>query len=193
MVTNLVFMKENKSAFELSKELGFSKTLFLDKDICLVKGKDKKKILKEIKEGKKEGLFVVVKPENEEILRFVLEKSPADMVFGQELINPSDSVHFRRGGLDQITCKIAAEKGKIIGFSFRDVLGGRASGTTNVVLVSGERSKLIGRMMFNSKLCRKYGVKVYLGNFSEDKWEMRGIYELKSWGNILGLANQLKF
>jgi RNase P/RNase MRP subunit p30 len=176
-------MEENKEVLSLSEELGFSKTLFLNKDICLVEGRDKKKVLKEIKEGKKKNLFVVVKPESEEVLRFVLEKTSADMVFGQELINHSDSVHFRRGGLDQIICKIAVEKNKTIGFSFRDIL---ESGGL-------ERSKLMGRIIFNAKLCRKYGVKVFLSNFSEDKWEMRGVYELKAWGNVFGLIKQLEF
>jgi RNase P/RNase MRP subunit p30 len=169
-------MKENKELLELSKELGFSKTLFLGKDFVLIKGKDKRKVLKEIKEGKRKGLMVIVRPESEEILRFVLEKTEADMVFGQELINPEDSVHFRRGGLDQITCKIAFNKNKMIGFSFRDILEAK------------DRSKLLGRMLLNVKLCKKYKVKMFLGNFSEDRWEMRGKHDLKAFERILRLA-----
>lgn len=183
MATNLVLMKENKEILSLSEELGFSRTLFLDKDFVLVEEKNGKEILKKIKEGKKKGLMVVVKVENEEVLRFVLEKTPADMVVGQELINLSDSVHFRRGGLDQIICKIAKEKGKVIGFSFREIL--RSEGR--------ERSKLIGRMMFNIKLCRKYNVKVFLGNFSRDRWEMRGKHDLKAWEKILRLEKPTEF
>ena len=179
MTTNLILMKENKEILELSEKLGFSKTLFLDKDFFLVEGKNRKQVAKEIRERKKRKLMVVVKPANEEILRFVLEKTEADMVFGQELVNPEDSMHFRRGGLDQVICKIAANRKKIVGFSFREILDSEGK----------ERSKLIGRMMFNVKLCKKYGVRVFLGNFSEDRWEMRGKHELKAFERILNLES----
>lgn len=178
LTTNLLLMKESKEISELSRKLGFDKCLFLDKDFVLAEGESRKEILKAINEGKKRNLLIIVKPRNEELLRFVLEKTEADMVFGQELINPEDSVHFRRGGLDQIICKIAAEKKKIIGFSFREMLQSEGE----------ERSKLLGRMMFNTRLCRRYGAKFFFGNFSESKWEMRGAHDLRAWGEILGAA-----
>lgn len=174
MSTNLVLMKENEELLELSKKLGFSKTLFLGKDLALVSGINKKKILNEIKEAKKKNLFVVVKAVTEEVLRFVLEKTTADLVFGQEMINPKDSVHFRRGGLDQILCKIARDKGKIIGFSFQDILN------------SNEKAKVMGRMMLNIKLCRKYKVKTFFGNLSENLFNLRSKKDLEAFWNVLG-------
>jgi len=53
MTTNLILMKENKEILELSEKLGFSKTLFLDKDFFLVEGKNRKQVAKEIRERKK--------------------------------------------------------------------------------------------------------------------------------------------
>ena len=94
--------------------------------------------------------------ESEELFRFALEKTTIDIVFGQELINPKDSLHFPRGGLDQITCKIAKEKEKTIAFSFSDILG------------SGNKGRLLGRIRFNLQLCRKYKVKMLFSNFSEN-------------------------
>ena len=41
------------------------------------------------------------------------------------------------------------------------------------------------------KLCKKYGVKVFLGNFSENKWEMRGKHELKAFGEVLGMQKSV--
>ena len=172
MTTNIVLMKESKEVLELSEKLGFSKTLFL-KDVVLVREKRKKEVLKKVNEGKKKGLLVIVEVASEDILRFVLERTSADIVLGQEMINPDDSVHFRRGGLDQIICKIAAKKGKAVGFSFREILE------------SKDRSKLLGRMMFNVKLCKKYGVKMVFSNFSEGIKEMRGKHELKAFERIL--------
>ena len=48
MITNLVLMKESEEVLELSRKLGFDKTLFLDQDFVLVVGEDKKKLLKEM-------------------------------------------------------------------------------------------------------------------------------------------------
>ena len=142
MTTNLVLMKENQEVVDL----GFDKTLFLEKDFILVTGDSKKEVLQKIKKGKQQGKLVVVRVGSEEMLRFVVEKTPADMVVGQELINPKDSVHYVRGGMDQVIFKICSEKGKIVGFSFADILK----------VTGKERSLLLSRMLFNIKLCKKY-------------------------------------
>ena len=42
MIVNLVLMKEDEDISILSKELGFSRTLFLEKDFQLITGKTKK-------------------------------------------------------------------------------------------------------------------------------------------------------
>lgn len=169
---NLLLMEENSKVKELSKNLGFSKTWFLGKDVILISGFNKKEVLKKIKENKNK--FIIVRVESEEMLRFVLEKTTAQMVFGQEMVNLKDSVHFLRGGLDQITCKIAASQGKIIGFSFVDILE------------SSFQGKVMGRMSFNLKLCKKYGVKTFFGNFSTSFYEMRSRKDLESFFRILG-------
>ena len=174
MFTNLVLVKENKEVLDLNKELGFSKCLFLNKDFVLIEEQTKKKLLKEINEAKKKELLVMIKPNTEEMLRFVLEKTKADIIFGQELVCPRDSVHFVRGGLDQITCKIARDKKKIIAFSFNEILN------------SKEKGKLLARMMFNIKLCKKYNVKMFFSNFSEKSSEMRSSHDLRSVWKVLG-------
>ena len=90
-----------------------------------------------------------------------------------ETINPKDSVHFLRGGLDQITCRIAKNKGKTIAFSFFEILNSR------------NRDKLIARMKFNIKLCKKYKVKTLFANFSTKKMELRSAKDLKSFWTFL--------
>jgi len=167
-----MLMKESNSAEELSKKLGFSETWFLEREFVLVEGMNKKEIVKKIEEGKKKGLKAVVRAASEEILRWVLEKTAADMVYGAELINKKDSVHFCRGGLDQVLCKIAAARGKIIGFSLQGLFDD-ASG------------KILGRMIFNMRLCEKYNVQTFIGNFSTEKREMRAAKELEAWEKVL--------
>ena len=172
MTTNLVLMKENQEVVDL----GFDKTLFLEKDFILVTGDSKKEVLQKIKKGKQQGKLVVVRVGSEEMLRFVVEKTPADMVVGQELINPKDSVHYVRGGMDQVIFKICSEKGKIVGFSFADILK----------VTGKERSLLLSRMLFNIKLCKKYKVKCFFGSFSASVWGMRKVHDLKAFWEVLG-------
>ena len=109
------------------------------------------------------------------MLRFVLEKSDVDIVYGMETIHPKDSMHFVRGGLDQVLCKIAAEKGKILAFSFSDILN------------SSSQGKLLARIMFNVKLCKKYKVPMMVCSFAASKEEMRSAKDLQALGRILGV------
>ncbi len=159
---NILLMKESKEIINLSKELGFNTVNF----VSLIKAETPKELLKMCK-GK--GLKVY-KPKTEKMLRFALEKAPIDIVLGVEDIHYKDSVHYLRGGLDQILCKIAVNKGKSIGISFSDVLK--------------DRSKL-GRIMFNLKICKKYGVKVVFNNFSLKKEEIRSAEDLQNFLKLL--------
>jgi len=182
MITeNFLLMNKSKVLEDLSKEYGFEKTLFLGEDFVLIKGGSKKEVLKKIKDtkktinGKKKKLLIIYEADSEEMLRFVLEKTPIDIVKGMEAINPKDSVHFLRGGIDQVTCKIAQEEGKVLAFSFCDILNAK-----------GEiRVRLLRRMMFNLKLCRKYKVKVLLTSFASSKEEMRPQKDLEAFLEIL--------
>ncbi len=170
---NYLLLKENEELNELSTKLGFSKTYFL-KDLELLNPKSKKELLKQTK-STKTTVFI---PQTEEMLRFALEKSSVDIIMGTEMINAKDSVHFVRGGLDQITCRIAKDKGKIIAFSFGDILR------------SKDRARLLARMMFNIKLCKKYGVKVIFSNFSLKKEEMRSAKDLRAFFNVLSTVKK---
>lgn len=180
MVDNYLLLRKSREAEELSKELGFDRTYFLDDDFILLEenegnGFSKKVLLRKISSAKKKGKQVLVRVSREDILRFVLEKTAADMVLGAEGIHPHDSVHFLRSGLDQVLCKIAHDRRKIIAFSF------------SVILQAGNRGKLLARMKANVKLCRKYNVKILLSNFSRDLAEMRSVRELRAWGKVLGV------
>jgi len=169
---NLVLITENKELLELSKKLGFTKTMFVEKDFVSIKAKSKKELIREISKAK--GKLTVYKASSEELLRFALEKTKINMVYGMETINPKDSVHFVRGGLDQITCRLAAEKDKIIGFSFSEILNAK------------NRDKIIARMKFNIKLCKKYKVKIFFSSFACSEKELRSAKDLFAFWKILG-------
>lgn len=168
---NFALMQKSKELEEFSVSLGFEKTLFLDADFVLVKSKQEM-----LKPNKKLTIYEAEseKKEAEELLRFALEKSKVNIVFGLEKIHPRDSVHFVRGGLDQILCKIAAERGKTIGFSFSEVLNAE------------EPRKILKRMAFNIGLCRKYGVKMLFSTFARNKNEFRSARDLEAFFRVLG-------
>ena len=73
-------------------------------------------------------------------------------------------------------CKLAKKNNIAIGFSF------------NEILKSKEKSKLIGRMMQNIKLCRKYKVKMVFASFAKNKFEMRAVKDLLSFCRVLGMT-----
>ena len=168
-------MKKSGEAEKLSKSLGFNKTFFVDEDFVILSNLSQKDLLKQASKAKQKKLKVVYKPESEEMLRFALEKAPIDVVFGAEKINLKDSLHFLRGGLDQVTCKIASEKEKNIGFSFRELMDAQNKG------------RLLGRMKLNASLCRKYRVKVVFLTLFEKTEEMRSAKDLQLFQRLLGI------
>ncbi len=168
---NYLLLNKSTELSDLSKKLGFSKTFFLGEEIIVVKGKNKKELLREIEKNK--GKIIIYKPHSEEMLRFSLEKTKVNIIYGFEDINPKDSLHYVRGGLDQVTCKIAAQNDKKIGFSFSEILN------------SKDRGRLMARMRLNLKLCKKYKVDVIFSNFSVSKMEMRSKKDLDVFRRVI--------
>lgn len=169
-----LFMTKSAEIEKLAAELGFTTVHFLGDDFVVVKGKTPKDLLKEVEEAKRKKLKAVYKAESEEMLRFALERSNVDMVYGIEHIHPKDSLHFVRGGLDQVLCAIAAEKEKTIAFSFSEILN------------SPEKGKLLARIMLNLKLCKRYKVQAIFCSFASSEMEMRSAKDLQALGRVLG-------
>ena len=170
---NVLLFPKTPDALTLSSELGFTQTLFAE-DVVIITGSNKKEILAKATSSKARGKKVIFIPSDEELLRYALERVPVDIILGVEQIHAKDSVHHVRGGLDQVLCTIAREQGKIIGFSFSSILN------------SENRVRLLARMRFNIELCKKYKVNIFFGNFSGDRWEIRGKKDLQAFGRVLG-------
>ena len=167
-------MKKSAEVEKLAVELGFTKVHFLDNDFVLLKGKTQKELSKEIDTARNKRLKTVFKADSEEMLRFALERSSVDIVYGMENINPKDSLHYVRGGLDQVLCKLAVEKRKILAFSFSELLN------------SSDKARLLARIMFNVKLCKKYKVIMMFCSFASSTEEMRSAKDLQALGRVLG-------
>ena len=173
---NYLFLEYSSELEQLSKTLGYSKTLFLGRDFILVKGSFKE-ILNSCHEAQRKKLLTIYIADNEEMLRSVVEKSPVDVVMGMEKLFGKDSFHYPKSGLNHILCRFATEKGKKFAFSFSDVLNAK------------ERGRMIHRIGFNFGLCQEYGVKVIWSNFSSIKEEMRSNSDLEAVRRVLEKVN----
>jgi len=100
--------------------------------------------------------------------RSLVENKTVDVLLSPEKGRTKDFMKFRNSGLNQILCKLANKNKVAIGFNFDD-------------LFDNNRVSLLGKMMQNVKLCRKYKVKMVI--FSKDRSEN----DLKSFGAVLGM------
>lgn len=109
--------------------------------------------------------------------RKIVETKNIDILISPEKIRVKDFMHSRDSGLNQVLCKLAKKNEIAIGFDF------------NLVLKAKNRAVIIGRMMQNVKLCRKYKVKMVLLSGAFNELEMRNPKDLISFGIVLGMTS----
>ncbi|MBC8500265.1 MAG: hypothetical protein ISS25_04665 [Nanoarchaeota archaeon] len=103
------------------------------------------------------------------------ENKNIDVIFGLEEQFKKDNYHYRNSGLNHVLCVLAKEKKIIIAFSFNSVLNAKDKGL------------ILGRMMQNVKLCKKYKVKTMIASFARKPSESRFWKDLISFGVVLGI------
>jgi len=130
---------------------------------------------KNISNAKKLAKIVIYKSIGND--RHTIEKTKPSIIFGLETIAARDSMHHRNSGLNHVLCKLANKNNIMIGFSFSDILN------TNGIT----RSQILGRIMQNIRLCRKYKVKTIVASFAENPYELRPYHDLKSVFICLGM------
>lgn len=135
----------------------------------LIKTDNVDELVKKINKAKSP---VIVIGGSDRINRAALENKNVDVLLGPEKGREKDFTHYRNSGLNQVLCKLAKKNNIAIGFDFNDVLNVR------------EKYKILGRMMQNVKLCRKYKVKMLIFDFKEE----RSKKELRSFGISLGMT-----
>ena len=168
---NYLLMKKSGEALELSRKLGFQHTLFLGDGFVLLDASTPKKLLDEIAQAKKQKKMVIFKPATEEILRFAAEKTAVDIVIGLEEIHARDSLHYVRGGLNEVLGPLLREKG--VAFS------------VTALLQNEHRVERLTRMRFNLKLCQKYKIPVIWSTFATELWEMRAVKDIEALRRVV--------
>ena len=175
---DIVLPENNEEAFlDMAERLGIEGVCFLydgPKDVSQFQKRKVKVFSATFQLSKRAELRLTRGPEG---LRDILEKTNMDIAFELEEGKDKDFMHQRNSGLNHILCAIARERGQAIAFSARSLLtsAGRA------------RSTILGRMMQNVRLCRKYKVGMCLASFARTPWQMRGEGELQALGMTIGM------
>ena len=196
MFTEIVIPKNNEAEFvDVAHKLGIKKLLFLydfdeyDKNKIQEKldSAENKKInlqigfivnQKNINKAAKHSKLLVAKSSDND--RLFIESKKIKLIYGFEETSKKDFLHQRASGLNHVICELASKNNIAIGFPYSSLLN-KNSTTTSLI---------IGRMMQNIALCKKYKVKTIIGCFSEKPFEMRAQHDITSLFAMLGIKSK---
>lgn len=142
-------------------------------DIKIVNGvlADSKK-LKKIKNKMEEGsVFVAAKSSDKDME--IMEGHLANLIFSFEENQRRDFIHQRASGLNHILCSLARKNNITIGFSFTSILNAK------------DRHEILGRIMQNLRICRRFKAKTVIASFAKNPYEMRSMHDLRSLFKVL--------
>lgn len=184
---DIVFPDRNESEFfDIARRLGITKLIFVypSKEAAsrAPKAPDglsvRTAVLAEPRKARllrEQGILTFVPCSEQD--RNVLEQGSADVLFGAESTQPKDYAHQRGSGLNHVMCALANKNKVAVGFSFANILSA----------IGSQRAQLLGRMMQNIVLCRKYKAQMVIGSFARDPWKMRSLHDLQSFFVELGM------
>jgi hypothetical protein len=178
-------------------------------DICIPSGNENDFIEMALKLGTKELVFLYDKKENvkkPEVIKGVkivhasilgkkpsfsgmvfasgekqnIENSAIDFLYGFELLEDRDSFHYRRSGANQVIGKMLKDKEKVMVFDMEKII------------VSKSQDVLIGRMMQNLVLAKKYKFDVVICSFASLPENMRAGKEYEALIRSLGFQEEAR-
>jgi RNase P/RNase MRP subunit p30 len=124
---------------------------------------------------RKKGLTIFVQASEND--KKILERGFASVLFGSELVQAKEYAHQRGSGLNQVLCSLANKNKATIGFGLSNILSAGIN----------QRAQLLGRIMQNIRLCKKYKVKTIIGSFAKSQWQMRSPHDLQAFFTMLGM------
>jgi RNase P/RNase MRP subunit p30 len=192
MFRDIVIPENNEKEFvEIAEKLGIKKLYFLYNFNEFDKNKTEKRLEniradvnfdfgvivtgKNFMRAAKESKLMVAKSSGDD--RMLLESRQIKLIFGFEELFKKDTLLQKSSGLNHILCNVAKENNCTVGFSY-----------SSLFRKTGQESALImGRMMQNIRLCRKYNVKTVIGCFSHNPFDLRSGYDLAHLFKQLGM------
>ncbi len=140
-------------------------------DSCLIKVQDVEKMRKFIDKASNYFSKIIVLGTGDRLNRAVLEHKKTWALLNPEQAHISDRDYdsYRNSGLNHILCKIASDNKKMILISLDEL----------------KNQKTLGRVMQNLRLCKKYKTSAFLVNFTDDKSDLKTLFEIKEMEGVL--------
>lgn len=117
--------------------------------------------------------LIIASASSEEVTRALFENRNIDIVTNLELSGKEDGMHYRNSGMNQVLCKLADENSIAVCFN----------------LQHAKSPRVLGRMMQNVRLCRKYKVRMLIASFASNLYEMKGASNVLSFAKVLGMTH----
>lgn len=121
-----------------------------------------------IQRAQREHISTILHAQDHLFNRFFFEKTPITALTACEHIRKKDHLHFRSGGIDQILARLAAQHNKVFLTSILDLNEKKS------------RAQILGRIIFNILLCRKYHVSYVPVSFARTPYDMKGAHDVDS-------------
>lgn len=177
MAVDVVFPDGNEESFiHMAERLGYSEIIFLYKRaVPMRQFNSRVKVrraffvdnLKDVERAARDFELIFAPA-----LREFFENKRSGFLVNAEELDMKDSFHQRRSGLDDVMCKLAAKKEKVLVFN------------TNQFSFS---DLVLGRMLQNARLCRKYKLKTLVVSFASAPLEMRAPKDLDGFARLIKL------
>ncbi len=107
----------------------------------------------------------------------IIERAKPDILFAIEEAQKRDYLHHRVSGVNQVLCRLAVKNNVVFGFSFSSLLN-----KTPFI-----RSQIMGRMMQNISLFRKFKNSFCVASFARHPCQMRSPKDLESLFALFGM------
>ncbi|MBI2101601.1 hypothetical protein HYT53_03220 [Candidatus Woesearchaeota archaeon] len=188
MFSDIVMPKNNEEEFiEIASKLGIKKLYFLyepeDRNKPdLTNNKHNIEIRmgfivtqKNISMAAQHSVLLAAKSSDSD--RMLIEGKKIKIIYGLEELHKKDRLHQRASGLNHIICELARKNNVAVGFSYGSLFS-----------KNPETAALImGRMMQNIALCRKYGVKTITASFSQNPYCLRARHDIARLFAMMGM------
>ncbi len=196
MFSDIVVPKNNESEFiDAASKLGIKKLYFLYEF-----GSNQKEILEKFQPLRHKKITIeagfIINQNNMNVAfqhskmlvakssdndRHFIESKKIKLIYGLEGSPRKDYLHQRASGLNHILCELAARNNVTIGIPYSALLNKKPA----------ESSLVMGRMMQNIALCRKYRAKTIIASFSGNPFELRAPHDISSLFAMLGMSGKI--
>jgi len=163
----VIFVKEVSNINDIRKDDNF--------DAILINTKNPEFFRRMVDKASHIYLIVLVLGTTDIINRAALEHKKVFALVSPEYNREYDYTNYRNSGLNQVLCSIAERQKKKIMFSFNEILNKHKE----------ERAMLIGKIMQNIALCKKYRTEIEFHSFAAEKEELRSANDLRSFFKVL--------